>query len=367
MPDAIVIGGGFYGASIAHYLKATRGLREVVLLERDGRLLGRSSYVNQARVHCGYHYPRSFTTAFRSRVNFPRFIAEFGPAVVDNFIKLYALAKRNSKITAKQMQRFCLEIGAPLESAPQELTKLFNPQLIDAVFVVTEQAFNADVLRHLLTKRLLAAGVDVHLGCAVEHIEARLDGVEVQTSQGVSWHAPMVFNCTYSGLQRVLGNEAANVLALKHEITELALVEPPSVLAGIGVTVMDGPFFSCMPFPARGLHSLSHVRYTPHQSWQETGTIDPYGALESYAKEQRVERMVLDATRYLPSMARCRPTESLFEVKTVLTKNEVDDGRPILFKRHAPSGRLFSVLGSKIDNIYDILERLDDEALPEAA
>ena len=28
---------------------------------------------------------------------------------------------------------------------------------------------------------------------------------------------------------------------------------------------MCGPFFSAMPFPARGLHTLSHVRYTPQK------------------------------------------------------------------------------------------------------
>jgi hypothetical protein len=49
----------------------------------------------------------------------------------------------------------------------------------------------------------------------------------------------------------------------------MALVEVPEPVRGLGITVMCGPFFSVMPFPPRGLHTLSHVRYTPHEAWSD--------------------------------------------------------------------------------------------------
>ena len=52
--DAVIIGGGFYGSAIAIYLAKTRGLRRLILLEREPELLIRASYNNQARVHNGY-------------------------------------------------------------------------------------------------------------------------------------------------------------------------------------------------------------------------------------------------------------------------------------------------------------------------
>ncbi len=76
MLDAVIIGGGFYGAAIALYLARQRGFREILLIEREAELLTRASYNNQARVHNGYHYPRSFTTAYRSRINLPRFVRD---------------------------------------------------------------------------------------------------------------------------------------------------------------------------------------------------------------------------------------------------------------------------------------------------
>ncbi len=41
--DAIIIGGGFYGAAIAIYLAKQRGLKRIVLIERERALLSRAS------------------------------------------------------------------------------------------------------------------------------------------------------------------------------------------------------------------------------------------------------------------------------------------------------------------------------------
>ena len=54
-----VIGGGFYGSVIALYLKRVKGYRYVDLYEKEGDFLTRASYVNQARVHSGYHFYNS--------------------------------------------------------------------------------------------------------------------------------------------------------------------------------------------------------------------------------------------------------------------------------------------------------------------
>lgn len=118
-----------------------------------------------------------------------------------------------------------------------------------------------------------------------------------------------------------------------------------------------------MPFPARGLHTLSHVRYTPHLYWKDQYGIDPYQILKHYERESRVDRMIRDVLRYLPALLNAKYVDSLFEIKTVLVKNESDDGRPILFEKHPELSGCFSVLGGKIDNIYEVLEKLDAEIL----
>ena len=84
--DALVVGGGFFGGTLAAHLSSERGMR-VLVAEMGPELLGRASYANQARVHQGYHYPRSLLTALRCRVNYPRFISDYARAIVGDFEK----------------------------------------------------------------------------------------------------------------------------------------------------------------------------------------------------------------------------------------------------------------------------------------
>ena len=364
--DAIIIGGGFYGAAIAIYLAKQRGLKRIVLVEREPALLMRASYNNQARVHNGYHYPRSFTTAYRSRINRPKFVRDWPEAVKQDFTKLYAIARRNSKVTAKQFERFCREIGARIQPAEPALRDLFEPRLIEAVFLVEEYAFDSTKLASWAARELDACGVQIRLATRVTEISNGPDNtlqVAVKPDRGAEalLTSRYVFNCTYSGLNQFKGDFPGTQTGLKQEITEMALMQAPPALAGLGITVMDGPFFSMMPFPARGLHTLSHVRYTPHLHWNDAPGIDPYQKLKDYERATRVDRMVRDVGRYLPAVLEAKYVESLFEVKTILVKNEGDDGRPILFEKHLELPGCYSVLGGKIDNIYDVLEKLGNE------
>jgi glycine/D-amino acid oxidase-like deaminating enzyme len=366
--DAVIIGGGFYGAAIAIYLAKQRGLRRIVLIERESALLTRASYNNQARIHNGYHYPRSFTTAYRSRVNLPKFVRDLPDAVKHDFIKLYAIARRNSKVTAKQFERFCREIGAKIQPAEPALRALFEPRLIEDVFLAEEFVFDATKLASWAARELKECGVQIRLETMVTTISKESNGTlqvavrpNHETDQLVSCR--YVFNCTYSGLNQFKGDFPGTRTGLKQEITEMALIQVPPVLQDLGITVMDGPFFSIMPFPARTLHTLSHVRYTPHLHWNDEQGIDPYKKLEYYEGETRVDRMIRDVGRYLPAMLDTKYIDSLFEVKTVLVKNEADDGRPILFEKHSELPGCYSILGGKIDNIYDVLEKLDAEKL----
>ena len=126
---AVVIGGGFYGARLALTLRR-RGLR-VLLVEREATLLARASTRNQARVHNGYHYPRSILTSLRSRLNYRRFLDEYRDCV-HAATHYYAVARGMSKVSAGQFVEFCKRIEAPLAQAPPRVTKLFDASRIDA-------------------------------------------------------------------------------------------------------------------------------------------------------------------------------------------------------------------------------------------
>jgi glycine/D-amino acid oxidase-like deaminating enzyme len=303
-------------------------------------------------------------TALRSRVNFPRFTADYADCIHSDFTKIYAVARRLSKVSANQFARFIARIGAPVEPAPGSLAKLFNADRIEAIFRCQEYAFDADKLRIIAMSRAEEAGVQFLFSTEATSAHVDGEGLVLRLCSGEQSRkvgARLIFNCTYSRINELLRASRLAPVPLRHEYTEMCLVEPPGELAQIGITVMCGAFFSIMPFPAQRLHSLSHVRYTPHYTWMDAtvSAPDPYQVPFQYPVGTAFASMRADARRYLPAMQDCAHRRSLWEVKTILPKSEGDDSRPILFRPCADNPKIINVMGGKIDNVYDALVEVD--------
>jgi len=354
---SVIVGGGFYGARLALALRARGG--PVLLVEREPHLLGRASLRNQARVHNGYHYPRSILTAVRSRQNYDRFRSDYQDCLFEEFDHYYAIARNDSRTTAGQFVEFCRRVGAPVSQAPEAIRKLFDPSRIEEVVLVRECAFDAVMLRETLSARLRSEGVEVLTDCRATRIVrdgGRLRVDWFREGEAGSAAASQLYNCTYSALNSILASSGASVIPLKRELTEMALVEPPEELRDVGVTVMDGPFFSMMPYPSRpGLCTLSHVRYTPHKAWfDEEGSVAADTEALRHGHATRFPHMIRDAARFLPAIRGARYVESLFEIKGIMPRSEQDDSRPILFRESPEIPGLINVLGAKIDSVYDV-------------
>ncbi|MFM8485647.1 MAG: amino acid oxidase, partial [Bacteroidota bacterium] len=72
-----------------------------------------------------------------------------------------------------------------------------------------------------------------------------------------------VINATYAATNSINGLFGLKSLALTHEISEIGFVTSRQ-FGNMGLTVMDGPFGSIMPYGLSGLLSLSSVAYTHH-------------------------------------------------------------------------------------------------------
>ncbi len=354
--DVVIIGGGFYGACLALFYRSVAD--NVIILEAEDDLLTRASFVNQARVHTGFHYPRSFLTARRSLALYQRFATDFGPAVVDDFAMLYAIARTRSKITAHRFEKMFADLGAPFEAATRADHALFDDALVEAVYRCKEFAFDAAKLRALLKERLAQSGVRVMTGARVTAVDVRTDpkAITVAVENHGTFSGGTVIDATY-GLFSNRPDAEPLPFQLKFEQTEVALITPPAELDGVGITVMDGPFFSTMPFPAKDAYSLTHVRYTPHKVWLSGEAPPP----ASDRPQSRWLHMIRDSARFVPCIKDATWRESLFETKTVLLRNERDDGRPILLERHPERRNFMMVLGGKVDNIYDLFDALIEQ------
>ncbi len=169
--DAVVIGGGFFGCTVSLYLK--KYLKSVLIVEKEADLFQRASYVNQARVHHGYHYPRSLLTAARSQVNFYNFVSDYQDCIVSSFDNYYAVSSYFSKVNARQFKTFCQRVNIPLISATPSIKKLFNSKLIEEIFITKEFVFDAIKLKNRMFTALQKHKIELSLDTEALKVEKK--------------------------------------------------------------------------------------------------------------------------------------------------------------------------------------------------
>jgi glycine/D-amino acid oxidase-like deaminating enzyme len=358
MFDFAIVGAGFFGARLA-LLLAREGLR-VALLERHATICSRASWNNQARIHNGYHYPRSLSTARGSHKHYDQFIREMSDCAF-SFDHVYAIARDHSATNASQFLQFCRLLDLEVRNTGSAVKALLNPDLVEDAFCVREAAFDCTAVRNKLMRSILEEPritLKTHEHC--QRIEAEGSTVAVAGSSR-RWRARGVFIVAYAGINSILRASGLELLDLKAELAEVCLVKVPTILQNRGFTFMDGPFFSLMPFPAERAHSLTHVRYTPKLSWDlRARPADPYQIADAGGEASRFAYMRADARRFVPAVAGTTYIRSLFEVKAIPSRNEADDGRPILLRRHCSDPPVVSVLGSKFDSVFELEKAVSD-------
>ena len=105
MLDKIIIGAGLYGLDAALFC-GERG-QKVLVIEQESAPFTRATYINQARVHMGYHYPRSLSTAMKSAGYFKRFVEDYQCCIHSEFDQIYATSSHFSWTDAKEFRKFC--------------------------------------------------------------------------------------------------------------------------------------------------------------------------------------------------------------------------------------------------------------------
>ena len=365
--DKIILGSGLYGMYAAR-LCAMQGQR-VCILEFDSSPLGRATYINQARVHMGYHYPRSLTTALKSAGYFKRFCEDYKFCIYESFEQIYGISTAFSWTGARQFQEFCKAAGIPCEEVAA--SRYFRKGMCDGAFLTREYTYDAAILREYYVNELSdCVNVEILYNVRIHDIFAGNDTYVVEVDSGESYEAPFILNATYASVNQMIqkaGGKRSDEFDIKYELCEIILCKPSSTLQNSGITVMDGPFFSIMPFGKTGLHSLTSVTFTPHKTCYEhvpmfqcqQGTAC---SLQTLCNCNECEHkpatawpyMSHLADKYLRSEYGYEYVKSLFSMKPILMSSEVDDSRPTAIKVLNKKPTFVSVLSGKINTVYDL-------------
>lgn len=372
--DKIIIGAGLYGLYAAAFC-AERGQR-VLVLEYDDAPFQRATYINQARVHMGYHYPRSLTTAVKSAGYFRRFTEDFGFCIHDKFEQIYATSGKFSWTNAKQFQEFCR--AAEIKCEEVASSKYFKDGMCDGAFLTEEYTYDAKILQKYYEDRLFGnSAVTFLFHARIDKIVKREETYEIVLADGKSYETGYVLNATYASVNQIIGKVedassggfAGEMFQIKYELCEIILCKPSELLKDIGITVMDGPFFSIMPFGKTGLHSLTAVTFTPHiTSYDARPSFSCQNGMEGSCSPENLGNCSICpnkpesawpymshlADKYMKPEYAYTYVESLYSMKPILKSSEVDDSRPTAIRTMSANPTFVSVLSGKINTVYDL-------------
>lgn len=374
MYDKIIIGGGLYGLYSA--LLCGKMGQKIVLLEYDSESFTRATYINQARVHMGYHYPRSYSTAIKSANYFERFCRDYADCILTEFDQVYATSSNFSWTNAEQFQKFCK--AAHIRCDEVSPLKYFKKGVCDGAFLTKEYTYDAGLLKEkLLSKIKKYPNIQLIYNARIASIEKDRSEYAVTMERGEVYRSAFVLNASYASVNQVCKMLELDLFQIKYELCEIILCSVTDALKNVGITVMDGPFFSIMPFGKTGYHSLTSVTFTPHMTSCDDMPVFPcqkkcsaqycspvqLGNCNtcSVKPESAWDYMSSLACKYMREEFGFCYEKSLFSVKPILKVTEIDDSRPTVIKIHSKEPTFVSVLSGKINTVYDLDEVLFHE------
>lgn len=371
--DKIIIGAGLYGLYAAKTC-GDRGER-VLVLEWEESPFQRATFINQARVHMGYHYPRSYATAIKSAHYFNRFVKDYEFCIHREFDQIYATSDSFSWTNREQFTQFCQAADIPCEELVPE--KYFNKGLCDGAYRTREYTYDAGILGHYFVDELKRKiNVEMKYGVRIQAIEKQGDSFAVILENGETFETGFLLNATYGSTNQILNLAGIEPFKIKYELCEIILCKPEKQLLDVGITVMDGPFFSVMPFGKTGYHSLTAVAFTPHMSsFDSLPRFKCQEKSNGYCSPKQLGNcndclvrpqsawpyMSTMAEKYLKADYSFSYAGSLFSMKPILKASEVDDSRPTVVRKASENPTFVSVLSGKINTVYDLDEVLKND------
>jgi hypothetical protein len=370
-----IIGGGIFGLYIAKTMLEFD--LEVDVYEQEDSLGKGASQVNQARLHLGYHYPRSEETAKQCISGFEKFAKEFEEGINKDFKQYYTIAKNNSKTNKIEYLDFCKKMNLPHKIVELE-SNLINSDQNDLVIETLEYSFDWKIVIDKLEYQVRLNGGKILLNHKI--VGGDIKGLKKSLVSSykdllIKKDYDIVINSAYAninGLNKVLG---APLLPLSFELCEMIKVKVPDKLKNVGITIMDGDYTSIMPYGLSGYHTISNVRNTPHErSDEDFPSFSCNKGLNelnlcsdknlnvclncSFRPITSFDKMIDFGQKYIPILKECVFVESMITVKAILNNVENTDARPSSIFEFESIPNYFCIFSGKVDTVIDIAENL---------
>lgn len=370
--DVIIIGGGIYGIHTAFNNKFKN--KRVLVIEKENDILKGASFINQARLHNGYHYPRSYETAKMAKDYFEKCYKEYSFAINRSFNSIYAISKQESLTDANAFEVFCDNLSIPYKEIDKNI--FFNNNMIEKAYLTKEYVFDIDLIREYYHKRLNGQnGIKIKYNSYIKNVQKESKRYILNLNDGEIVSSNLIISTVYSNINHInrLFNQKA--MDLKYELCEVQLIRVNEKLKNYAITIMDGPFFSIMPFGKKNIHTLTSVNFTPHEedfnnlpefSCQQKNKICRDVFIKNcneclYRPKPDIQLFNNLYKKFIKEEFEYKYCDSLYTVKPILISSEEDDARPTIIKKYTSEPTFIACLSGKFSTVYLLDEFIKKE------
>lgn len=364
-----IIGAGIFGLYTA--LELNKAGHEITIYEQKNDAFTGASFVNQARVHRGYHYPRSSETAMQCIKNYKRFEDEFDFAINKEFDKYYCISSNDSKVSKSEYLRFLNLHNLSYEVVENNQLE-FDILNVDLILRVPEYSFDANRIKKYLLNELKIRNISVLYNHRVTNgnLDKNYKTIYFHNLVGEnSNNHEVVINASYSNVNGINQMFKVAKLPLAFELCEMIQVKTPG-LENVGITIMDGDFTSIMPFGFSGYSTISNVRRTPHERSDYELPIFSCNKNAENCKSYNTDiclecnlrpstsflKMRDFACKFIPALSNMEIVKSMIAVKTIFNNVESTDSRltKVFFDQNIDG--YITILSGKVDTVFEVSE-----------
>ena len=159
-------------------------------------------------------------------------------------------------------------------------------------------------------------------------------------------------NCGYANANRIAGMLGLTSPTRQYEYVVAPIVELEE-RQRTSITILDGPFFSLLPFGSDGDHMINHVDCSVIAR-EDTPLLDPAWLDPATAPLAALDRQLVFETirascaAFMPSLERVRLKGFIEGPRMVLARVDDTDTRPSIVSRRAPG--YVEVFSGKVDH-----------------
>ena len=348
MVKIAIIGAGFYGVMAAVEAAKRSEVKQVIIFDKADGILNSAGKYNQARLHLGFHYPRSKETIMQSKTGYSYYRDRF-PSVAKDIEKNIYIIRDDGHVTCREYLdmmdsselRYRLVDSASLPFGYKDKNEEHVAIEVDEGYI------DISILNAVLTDELKQHNISMRFNTEILDIDC--DVGTVTKSCGSKEHFDAIINCSYTnpfmGFSR-------HLVPIKYELCLMLLISSESI-KNHAVTIMDGEYVSVYPWLS-DLHSVSSVSITPMirseslaELWDTYLNLPQKQILAAVGRLEHHMKSLLDFDYVLVSH---------FTAPKVKIRDDADDQRLV---KSFISGRCLTVLQGKLDAVTHFLSDLE--------